>query len=26
LIDANGGENLEDVFIGLTGRNIREAI
>ena len=26
LIDANGGENLEDVFIGLTGHNIREAI
>jgi len=26
LIDGNGGENLEDVFIGLTGRNIREAI
>lgn len=26
LMDANGGENLEDVFIGLTGRNIREAV
>jgi ABC-2 type transport system ATP-binding protein len=26
LIDANGGENLEDVFIGLTGRKIREAV
>ena len=26
LIDTNGGENLEDVFIGLTGRNIREAV
>jgi ABC-2 type transport system ATP-binding protein len=26
LMDVNGGENLEDVFIGLTGRNIREAV
>ena len=26
LIDANGGENLEDVFIGITGRKIREAV
>ena len=26
LIDANGGSNLEDVFIGLTGRKIREAV
>ena len=26
LIDSNGGENLEDVFIGLTGRKIREAV
>lgn len=26
LMDANGGKNLEDVFIGLTGRNIREAV
>lgn len=26
LIEANGGENLEDVFIGLTGRRIREGI
>lgn len=26
LIDENGGENLEDVFIGLTGRRIREAV
>ena len=26
LIEANGGENLEDVFIGLTGRKIREGI
>ena len=26
LIDSNGGENLEDVFIGLTGRKIREEI
>jgi ABC-2 type transport system ATP-binding protein len=26
LIESNGGENLEDVFIGLTGRKIREEI
>jgi len=26
LMDANGGDNLEDVFIGLTGRKIREAV
>ena len=26
LMEANGGDNLEDVFIGLTGRKIREAI
>ncbi len=26
LMDVNGGDNLEDVFIGLTGRRIREAI
>lgn len=26
LIDSNGGENLEDVFIGITGRKIREAV
>ena len=26
LIEVNGGDNLEDVFIGLTGRKIREAI
>jgi ABC-2 type transport system ATP-binding protein len=26
LMEVNGGDNLEDVFIGLTGRRIREAI
>ena len=26
LIEANGGGNLENVFIGLTGRKIREAV
>lgn len=26
LIDTNGGSNLEDVFIGLTGRKIRETV
>jgi len=26
LMEVNGGDNLEDVFIGLTGRKIREAI
>ncbi len=26
LMDANGSDNLEDVFIGLTGRKIREAV
>ena len=26
LMNVNGGDNLEDVFIGLTGRTIREAI
>ena len=26
LIESNGGENLEDVFIGFTGRRIREEI
>lgn len=26
LIEDNGGEDLEDVFIGITGRNIREGI
>ncbi|TFH16644.1 ATP-binding cassette domain-containing protein [Candidatus Bathyarchaeota archaeon] len=26
LMEVNGGDNLEEVFIGLTGRKIREAI
>ena len=26
LMEVNGGDNLEDVFIGLTGHRIREAI